>query len=113
MRAVITPTTITSVTITEGDTLTMLPESTSTLHVVVAGTGTLLGATFSVESGSHTVNGNTGVVTSPGAGLTDKVSVIKATSPQDPTKFDTITITTRAVSTGSGGIRRRPTRGRG
>ena len=104
VNSIINSVTVTSVTITQGASRTVYGEATTTLTATVnVSAGTPSGVTWSVVSGSHSVNSSTGVVTAPGAGQTAKVSVIRATSIDDNTKYANITITTPAQTGASGG----------
>ena len=91
-----------SVTITNGATAEVSGEDTLQLAATVQGTNSpSQTVTWSIVSGSGTVNGSTGLFTAPGAGQSDKTTVVKATA-ADGTTYDTISITTPAAGSGGG-----------
>lgn len=77
-------------------------QTTLTATVTVSA-GTSSGVTWSVISGSHSVNSGTGVVTAPGAGQSNKDSVIRATSIDDASKYAQITVRTPPQTSSGGG----------
>lgn len=95
--------TITGVTITNGDTATVQGDATLALAATVQGTGGFSTVvTWSIVSGQGTVNSSTGLFQAPGAGLTDKTTIVRALA-ADGVTADSITILTPKASTGGGG----------
>lgn len=94
--------TYSGVTITNGATASVTGEATLQLAATVQGTNSpSQTVTWSIVSGSGTVN-SSGLFTAPGAGQTDKTTVVKATA-ADGTTNDTISITTPSAGSGTGG----------